>query len=254
MIIYFSATGNNKYLAQRISGENEEIISIIKAIKEDKYEINVPKDESLGIIVPRYFWGLPSIVEDFLSKVKINTGNDSYIYAIASYGTTTGNALGKIKHYLDLQDIELNAQYEVKMPDTWTVMFDLSDKNEIDKQTEYVEEQLDNITPMILNKQSTPTGTSIFYRISSIFSKRMYENSRKTKHLHVQDNCTGCKLCSTSCPVNAISMVDEKPVWTKDKCVMCLRCLHRCPTFAIQYDNKTINHGQYTNKNITDFD
>ena len=69
-------------------------------------------------------------------------------------------------------------------------MFDLSDKNEIDKQTEYVEEQLDNITPMILNKQSTPTGTSIFYRISSIFSKRMYENSRKTKHLHVQDNCT----------------------------------------------------------------
>lgn len=26
---------------------------------------------------------------------------------------------------------------------------------------------------------------------------------------------------------------------------MCLGCLHRCPKFAIQYDDRTREHGQY---------
>ena len=38
-----------------------------------------------------------------------------------------------------------------------------------------------------------------------------------------------------------------RPVWVKEKCVMCLGCLHRCPRFAIQYENRTQKHGQYTN-------
>ena len=45
-------------------------------------------------------------------------------------------------------------------------------------------------------------------------------------------------------------MRDKKPVWVKDKCVMCLGCLHRCPKFAIQYEDKTKTHGQYTNPNV----
>jgi NAD-dependent dihydropyrimidine dehydrogenase PreA subunit len=40
-------------------------------------------------------------------------------------------------------------------------------------------------------------------------------------------------------------MKDGKPTWTKKNCAMCLGCLHRCPRFAIQYDDKTRDHGQY---------
>ena len=254
MIIYFSATGNNKYLAQRIAAEDEQIISIIKCMDEEVYNIKVPHGEPLGIIVPTYFWGLPSMVDEFFSNTNINVDDDSYVYAIASYGTTSGNALGKIKGQLDKNGVKLNAQYTVKMPDTWTVFFDLSNQEEVDKQTSDVEKQLDVIIPSIRNKESTSVGANIFYRISSIFSGLMYENSRKTKHLHVLDSCTGCMLCATDCPINAITIMEDKPVWTKDKCVMCLRCLHRCPAFAIQYDDKTQSHGQYTNRNVTEFD
>lgn len=60
--------------------------------------------------------------------------------------------------------------------------------------------------------------------------------------------------CVKSCPVKAIDLQMKKPVWVKNECVMCLRCLHLCPKFAIQYDNKTQNHGQYLNPHISSLD
>lgn len=255
MIIYFSATGNNKYLAQKIADNTgDDIISIIRCIKENIFEINIPENESLGIIVPTYFWGLPSIVDEFLSKVKININDNNYVYSIASYGTSTGYALGYISNYLKKQDISVSAEFEVKMTDTWTVMFDLTDKNKINQEQEYVETQLETIIPEILNKKSTSQTKSLFNKIGSRFARKMYDNQRKCNNLHVLDNCISCSLCSRDCPVNAIEMVDGKPVWTKNRCVMCFRCLHRCPSFSIQYKDKTLNHGQYTNPHIDVFD
>ncbi len=251
MIIYFSATGNNKYLAQKIAEKTgENILSIIECTKENNYEISIAENESLGIIVPTYFWGLPSIVEEFLSKVKISISDNTYVYAIASYGTTTANALGYIKNYLKKQDITVDAAFEVKMTDTWTVMFDLTDENKIAQEQANVETQLENIIPKIQNKQPNSHKISIYHKIGSRFARRMYDNQRKCKHLHVLDNCVSCSLCAQNCPVSAITMIDGKPVWTLEKCVMCFRCLHRCPTFSIQYDDKTEHHGQYTNPHI----
>ena len=251
MIIYFSATGNNKYLAKKIAENTDEnIISIVKCVKENIVDIKIPENESLGIIVPTYFWGLPSIVDEFLSKTKFYINDDTYVYAIASYGTTTGYALGYIKDYLKKQGINVNAEYEVKMTDTWTVMFDLTDKDMINEEQEYVEIQLKNIIPKIINKESNNFNNNIFNKIGSMFAGKMYDKQRKCNHLHVLDNCISCSKCSDGCPINAIEMMDGKPVWTVDRCVMCLRCLHRCPTFSIQYTDKTIYHGQYTNPHI----
>lgn len=33
--------------------------------------VYLEKDESLGIVVPVHFWGLPTFVEGFLSKINI---------------------------------------------------------------------------------------------------------------------------------------------------------------------------------------
>ena len=57
-------------------------------------------------------------------------------------------------------------------------------------------------------------------------------------------------MCANKCPVGAIEIRDGKPVWKIEKCTMCLGCLHRCPKAAISYDNKTNEHGQYTNPNV----
>ena len=63
MILYFSATGNSKYVAARIAEViHDEIRAITDCIADNSF---IFKDDRIGIVTPTYFWGLPSIVNDF---------------------------------------------------------------------------------------------------------------------------------------------------------------------------------------------
>ncbi|NOY75814.1 MAG: 4Fe-4S dicluster domain-containing protein [Kiritimatiellaeota bacterium] len=47
-----------------------------------------------------------------------------------------------------------------------------------------------------------------------------------------EETCTGCESCVSSCPVEAISMVNEKAV-VSDECIDCGACVDECPLEAI---------------------
>jgi len=255
MIIYFSATGNNKYIATRISKQtNDSIQSMIQLVKDDDYIINLEEDETLGIITPTYFWGLPSYVEEYLSNITINANGNNYIYHISSYGTSTGYSSGYVREYLQDINIKLNASYSVKMADTWTPSFDLSSQEKIDKFNQTTEDEIDAIIEHIQSHDDGDYSKNKKNKILSNIAQIFYDRQRKTSHLHVLDTCTGCGLCEKNCPISAIKLNDEKIEWIYERCVMCLRCLHLCPQFSIQYDNRTNSHGQYRNPHIKDID
>lgn len=143
----------------------------------------------------------------------------------------------------------INAFYSVQMVDTWTVLFDLSNKEKVNKWTKNTEKEIDEIIKNInARKEGNFMQRKMPICIGS-FVYKQYDNMRKTSNFNVENSCIGCGLCAKKCPVNAIQIVNKKPVWIKNECVMCLGCLHRCPKFAIQYKNKTKNHGQYQNPN-----
>lgn len=66
MIIYFSATGNSQYVAERIAqATNDRTVSITSCMKNRQFQFEIYEDEFLGIISPTYSWGLPEIVKEF---------------------------------------------------------------------------------------------------------------------------------------------------------------------------------------------
>lgn len=246
MILYFSATGNCKYVAQRVAdATGQEAVSILDCIAADIYDF---EDESIGIITPVYNWTIPSIVHEFLEKVSVHT---EYLFIIATYGTITG-AAGKIAEGL-ITGKNADAFYSVRMPDTWTPMFDLSTPEKVARFSKNTENEIESIINSVKNRHTNrhmkPSLPAFFVKT---FVQPIYDNkTRRTSSFYVEDSCIGCGLCEKKCPVNAIQMIDKKPVWVKDKCIMCLGCLHRCPKFAIQYGNgKTKQHGQYTNPHV----
>lgn len=245
MILYFSATGNCKYVATRlVQAEEQEMLSIADCVRKSQYAFS---DKTIRIISPTYDWGLPSIVKDFLIKASFQT---EYLYYIATYGTTPG-ASGAIANKA-IQGRKIDAYYSVQMADTWTPIFDLSTPEKVARYTKNTEDEIGSVIRSVkdrsTNRYMSPRTPAF---ITEWIAEPIYNSKvRRTMNFHVEDTCIGCGLCAKKCPVQAIEMQDKRPVWIKDKCVMCLGCLHRCPKFAIQYGKNTKKHGQYTNPNV----
>ena len=242
MILYFSATGNGKYTAERIASACGEKACSIEVTGRC---IDIKEDEMLGIVTPTYFWELPIIVREYLEQMAVSGNCCPYTFVIATYGTTPGAAGTDALHILKKKGIKVSALYSVCMPDTWTPIFDLSSTEKVNARNKAADAEIEGVIRCIkerkpgnMMKRSVPYPARY---ISDILYKRM----RKTKNFRVEENCTGCGLCESRCPANAISMKAGKPLWVKESCIMCLRCLHHCPQFAIQYGKNTKKHGQY---------
>lgn len=217
------------------------MLSIVDCIREGRYEFS---DKEIS---PTYFWGLPSIMRKFLETASFKT---DYLYFVSTYGTTPGASDYMAKKAISGRRID--TFYFVRMPDTWTPLFDLSTPEKAATFSKTTEDEIDYIACKVgerLSNKKMPPRTPAFAAV--LIAQPIYNNSiRRTSRLLVEDSCIGCGLCERKCPVSAIRMESGKPTWTKEKCVMCLGCLHRCPKFAIQYGNKTKKHGQYLNPEV----
>lgn len=246
MIVYFSATGNSKYVAERIA---QVIGDTAVSIEQQEPVISVRQGEVFGIVTPTYWWQLPPIMREWLGKLSLS--GSGYVFLVATYGTTPGCCDEDARRLLAKRDIRLDASFSVKMPDTWTPIFDLSDPEKVAKQNEESERYIDAVIGKI---RSRMIGNQMEHRapyIARLFTGPILNAERRTKNFHVEDSCIGCGLCARRCPVQAIEIRDKRPVWVKNQCTLCLRCLHHCPKFAIQYGNgATKKHGQYRNPHV----
>ena len=77
-VLYFSATGNNLYIAKKLGGE---LLSIPQLVKNGEYDI---EDDVVGIVFPVFYANSPKMSREFLKKVNIKA---DYVFTIASYGS-----------------------------------------------------------------------------------------------------------------------------------------------------------------------
>jgi Fe-S-cluster-containing hydrogenase component 2 len=52
-----------------------------------------------------------------------------------------------------------------------------------------------------------------------------------------KDECVGCETCVPVCPVEAISMKDDKAYIDPDTCTECETCIAECPVEAIKKED-----------------
>lgn len=261
MIIYFSACGNSKQasemLAQKIG--DERVVNIAKAFKNNEFEYRLEDGESLGFVFPVYFWGVPSVVLDFIKQLKIENLKDNYVYTAMTCGSSTGLAGKMLKKALKKRGIALNAEYGIVMPDTYVVMFPVNEKSEAIEILDKAETYIDKVASSIKEKKTGKTNEykgGIKQFITYITYPLYNKVYRKTKRFKVSDSCIGCGICAKICPVSAIEMKPEasdseknRPTWVLDKCVHCLACIHRCPQNSIANGMSSTN-GQYINPRV----
>ncbi|OCN05183.1 hypothetical protein A4S06_02025 [Erysipelotrichaceae bacterium MTC7] len=247
MIFYFSGTGNSTFVAEHLAkAYNQEAVRVDEWLHAGRINFEAKPQESIGFVFPVYYFGLPHIVEQFLEEISISFEHKPYIYYIATCGGQQGRTVQRANAILKKKGLELDAMFDLIMPDNYTRMYSVCDEQKIMQINQQAIIELKKIMQQIEKEEKgnfTKTGRPgiISYPVRW-FSQTFLT---RTQGFHVEDQCIHCALCERKCPVHAIELVEGKPVWKKKRCEMCLRCLHHCPKFAIQYGKQTKVNGQY---------
>lgn len=241
MILYFSATGNSRYVAERLAQSlNDRAVSI----ESGQRSFTLSDGELFGIVTPVYWWQLPSIMREYLESITVS--NAKYTFIVITYGTTTGCCTEDAARILKKKGIPLTSSFSVRMPDNFTPIFDLSDPVKVQTELLSAQAQTDELIFRIKAREEGYFANPKTPYAVRLIMEPLSRHERKTSHFIVEDSCIGCGLCEKNCPACAIEMHEGKPLWTKTRCALCLRCLHSCPKFAIQYSQGlSKKHGQY---------
>ena len=243
MIFYFTATGNSLYVAKQL---DDEIISIPQIIAQGDLKF---KADKIGIVTPVFSGKLPNIVQRFLEKADFET---EYFYFIITYGAhdTVGPEWAMI--YAENLGIMVNYADSVHMVDNWLPSFDMNEQMAMDKN---IPEQIQAIRENIAQCKDG-------IKKSNHDDRALYAMVRKRTRgfgggfsglVKIQDNCTGCGICSKVCPVGNIKINSGKAEYIDSAvCEACLACAHACPAknIVITWGEKNPN-ARYRNPEIT---
>lgn len=246
MIFYFSATGNSRYVAERIAvrcGDRTE--SIAEHLRGGQLQAELEKGEQLGFVTPVYFYGIPSPVRRFVQEMELHVPGRLYTWHVVTFGTATGSANRMLADELKKRRIDVNAFFSVRMPDTWTPMYDVSDAGEVSRILKASEKEIDRCAEHIAAGDGGDFNRHKGISAITPAAYGIYRHVLSTRSFHVKDSCISCGFCAEQCPDEAIRMTDGKPEWLKERCAFCLGCLHRCPAGAVRFGRNTEKHGQY---------
>lgn len=239
-ILYFSATGNSLYVAQRLRNSLGGQIRYIPSYDGDDGEF-----EEIIIVSPIYSFGLPVHVYELLPKLSKSVP----VWIVLNYGGMSGGADAFAYRLCQENGLIIRGVFTVKMPENYTLVFSVPDfyKNATLKSAP---KAIDRIADKIASgEERIPKRKKT--------KEALYLENRPTWHLIVKDfsvseDCIRCGKCVELCPSDNISLVDGT-ITFGDRCVICLGCYHRCPKKAIRYKDK-IKSDRYLNPNIRESD
>jgi flavodoxin/Pyruvate/2-oxoacid:ferredoxin oxidoreductase delta subunit len=249
-IYYFSGTGNSLAVAGDIAKRlNGKLIAIAAVMHAQRIGTDA---DVIGIIFPVYNvvnGGVPSLVRNFLAKLEVS--KSKYIFAVCTCGAGSGDALTNIDKIIKEKGGKLAAGFTIKMP------FNCPPFTKNTKQLKLFgkwNEQLDNVSETVAAQKEVKIKTinkyieALLYPLGQIMRSLILKNYRRLAEapkadfdeavrlidhsFYVNENCSGCGICTKVCPVNNIEIIADKPVW-RHHCESCLSCFTWCPLQAI---------------------
>ena len=244
MILYFSGTGNSKYVAKRIADAlGDEILNLNDRIKASDTS-SVETGERVIIVTPTYAWRIPRVVRDWLRKTEPRGAKRSWF--VMTCGSEIGNADKYNRELCAEKAISCMGTVQIVMPENYIAMFSAPQADEARQIVAKAEPSIDRAIAAIQRNQSfAPTRNNLYDRfMSGPVNPIFYRFFVKANAFTVSSACIGCGQCAKRCPMNNVTLKDGKPVWGRN-CTHCMACICYCPVSAIEYGKKSVGQPRY---------
>ncbi len=247
MIIYFTGTGNSKYLAKILEGElRDEVIDAALCIKNGQFS-SFSSDTPYVFIAPTYAWRTPRVFDEWIKKCTFNGSKKAYL--VLDCGGDVGNAGAYAKKFFASIGLNYMGIAEVVMPENYIALFSAPSIEKEKELLSLAKEKALTLVPYILQEQEfPPVKVGLTGKInSSLVNVLFYKFSVSAKNFYVTDKCVSCGKCVENCMLNNITLVNGVPKWGKE-CTHCMACISKCPVCAIEYGKHTIGLRRYVCK------
>ena len=247
-IYYFTGTGNSLWLS-RLIGEKldgSELIAIPNAVNR---AVTI-SGEVLGIVTPIYMYNIPHIVVDFIRNIE----NAGYLFIVFAGAGELGTGIRETLNLLKSRNLALSALFNVPMPSNYTP-YGCPDEEKRISLLAKAEDRVDEIVETVSHRGRFIDSTNSSAFETWVHPGILYRLGYKQIHtfdksFYADEKCNGCSICQKVCPVNNITMSDNRPLW-HNRCQQCYACLQWCPQHSIQAGKKTVGIERYHNPHVT---
>ena len=244
MVLYFSGTGNSKYVAKRIADAlGDTLLSMNERIKMGNTSA-VACGERLVIVAPTYAWRIPRIVRDWLLKTDLLDARQAWF--VMTCGSEIGNAAKFNRKLCQAKGLAYRGTAQIIMPENYIAMFNAPQAEEARQIVTRAEPDVDRAIRCIESRQEFPAPRNNLYDrcMSGPVNPAFYALFVKDGPFRVSERCTGCGQCTKRCPLNNITLPNGRPVWG-GSCTHCMACICYCPAEAIEYGKKSLGKPRY---------
>lgn len=244
MILYFSGTGNSKYVAKRIADAlGDALVNLNDRIKASDTS-PVETGERLIVVTPTYAWRIPRVVRDQLLKTELRGAKRAWF--VMTCGSEIGNADQYNRKFCAEKGLACMVTAQIVMPENYIAMFSAPQADKARKIVAKAEPDIDRAIAVIqADRPFAPTRNNLYDRfMSGPVNPIFYKFFVKAGAFTASDACIGCGQCTKCCPMDNVTPKDGKPVWGRN-CTHCMACICYCPVSAIEYGKKSVGQPRY---------
>jgi ferredoxin len=250
VILYFTATGNSLYAAEKIAAATgDRLFDIGRAVRRGEYRVALAEGEPLGFVFPVFAWTLPGVVELFIREMELEGHTGQYAYGVFTCGESAGGTEAALGQALSRRGVALHYAAPVVMPDNFIVWSHLPPPSRLEKIFAAADSALERIAAAISARERKAISAKK-PEMPCLPLEKVSTKAGRSK-LHATEKCTACGLCRRICPMGCVRQGGgERPQW-EGLCTQCLACLHRCPEGAIEWADDTDGKKRYVHPKVT---
>ena len=242
MVLFFTGTGNSRYIAGKIAGiTGDGIISIGGRIKAGDYS-PVISVKPLVFAGPVYAGRFPRIMHEYIRRTKFSGTSEAYF--VAACAATPYAAEDYAERLCNEKNFTFNGFNSIIMPQGYIAMGGTRPKEVSDRILAQAEPKIIKTARLIRDGKALPKEVRGSAVMSKIINPIMYSVMINAKGFVSTDRCSGCGRCEQLCPLNNVTLENGRPVWGSS-CTHCMACIAGCPRQAVEYGKKTVGKTRY---------